>query len=65
MESLNKVGIMGGTFSPVHNGHIALAQCAYETLSLDKVLFMPSGKSYMKNDVLDACLLYTSPSPRD
>ena len=54
MESLNKVGIMGGTFNPVHNGHIALAQCAYETLSLDKVLFMPSGKSYMKNDVLDA-----------
>lgn len=54
MNLLNKVGIMGGTFNPIHNGHIALAQSAYETLALDKVLFMPSGKSYMKNRVLDA-----------
>ena len=54
MNLLNKVGIMGGTFNPVHNGHIALAQSAYKTLALDKVLFMPSGKSYMKNCVLDA-----------
>lgn len=54
MNLLNKVGIMGGTFNPIHNGHIALAQSAYKTLALDKVLFMPSGKSYMKNRVLDA-----------
>ena len=54
MDLLNKVGIMGGTFNPIHNGHISLAQSAYESLSLDKILFMPSGKSYMKSSVLDA-----------
>lgn len=43
-----KIGIMGGTFNPIHNGHILLAQAAYEYCSLDKVLFMPSGVSYLK-----------------
>ncbi len=47
-----KVGIMGGTFNPIHNGHLAIAQKAYETAGLDKVLFMPSGISYMKTNVL-------------
>lgn len=49
-----KIGIMGGTFNPIHNGHIALAQKAYDELSLDKVLFMPSGTSYLKQNVLPA-----------
>ena len=48
-----KIGIMGGTFNPIHNGHVALADAAYKTFSLDKVLFMPSGNSYMKQHVLD------------
>ena len=48
-----KIGIMGGTFNPIHNGHIALAEAAYKTFSLDKILFMPSGKSYMKQHVLE------------
>ncbi|MCM1183775.1 MAG: nicotinate-nucleotide adenylyltransferase [Roseburia sp.] len=47
-----KTGIMGGTFNPIHNGHLAIAQSAYETVGLDKVLFMPSGNSYMKKHVL-------------
>lgn len=51
---MQKVGIMGGTFNPIHNGHIQLAKSAYEALSLDKVLFMPSGNSYLKKNVLDA-----------
>lgn len=49
----NKIGIMGGTFNPIHNGHIILAQTAYNQVGLDKILFMPSGNSYMKNNVLD------------
>lgn len=53
MKQTTKIGIMGGTFNPIHNGHIALAQAAYKNFSLDKILFMPSGRSYMKQDVLD------------
>jgi nicotinate-nucleotide adenylyltransferase len=45
---------MGGTFNPIHNGHIILACEAYKRLKLEKVLFMPSGNSYMKNNVLEA-----------
>ena len=53
MKQTTKIGIMGGTFNPIHNGHIALANAAYKEFSHDKILFMPSGKSYMKQHVLD------------
>ena len=56
MSTKRRVGIMGGTFNPIHLGHLILAEHAYEQLELDEVLFVPSGNPYMKEyaDVLDA-----------
>lgn len=45
-----KIGILGGTFNPIHLGHIELAKAAYNGLKLDKVLIMPTGLSYLKMD---------------
>lgn len=49
-----KIGIFGGTFNPIHNGHIGLVQAAIDQLKLDKCLVVPSGNSYMKHGVLEA-----------
>ena len=38
-----RIGIMGGTFDPIHIGHLILGETAYEQFQLDEVLFMPSG----------------------
>lgn len=38
------IGIMGGTFNPIHKGHVYLAEHAYKQYELDKVLVMPTKK---------------------
>lgn len=57
MESMinQKIGILGGTFNPIHLGHLIIAQNALEAYRLDKVLIMPSGVSYLKdpNTIVD------------
>ena len=40
---MGATGILGGTFDPVHNAHLAMARAALEHLGLDKVLWMPTG----------------------
>lgn len=46
-----KVGIMGGTFDPIHHGHLIIAQCAREQFDLSEILFMPSKTPPHKSDL--------------
>ena len=48
-----KIGILGGTFDPPHNAHKEIAYRALEQFGLEKILFIPSGISWQKNDVSD------------
>jgi len=49
MKHLKRTGIMGGTFNPIHMGHLIIAEKAREQFALDEVLFLPSGVPYMKD----------------
>lgn len=53
-----KVGILGGTFDPIHNGHLMIAKEAMREYELSKILLIPTGVSYMKKDVTDSFLRY-------
>lgn len=43
-----KLGIFGGSFDPVHKGHLRLAECAREQLALDQVWFLPAASQPLK-----------------
>lgn len=45
-----KVGILGGTFDPVHTAHLIVAEQAREQLGLDNVLFIPAGEPWRKSE---------------
>lgn len=48
-----KIGIFGGSFDPVHNGHIILIESAREQLNLDKVIIVPCNKSpYLEKQII-------------
>jgi nicotinate-nucleotide adenylyltransferase len=47
---MSKIGIMGGTFDPIHNGHIVLGKQALKEYNLDKIWFMPTGHPPHKKD---------------
>lgn len=45
----HRVGLLGGSFDPVHVGHLALGQAAVAALRLDEMLLIPSGHAWQKN----------------
>ncbi|HYP39503.1 MAG TPA: nicotinate-nucleotide adenylyltransferase [Chloroflexia bacterium] len=45
-----RIGIMGGSFDPIHIAHLIMAESVLEALSLDLVLFVPSGSQPLKRD---------------
>ena len=47
-------GILGGSFDPIHLGHMAIAEHAFEKLGLDKIIFVPAGDPWMKPNGLVA-----------
>lgn len=50
MTKKKRIGILGGTFDPIHMGHLILAETAYEKFSLDVVYIMPTGDPPHKAD---------------
>jgi len=48
---MSKVGIFGGTFDPIHHGHLITAQSVREIRELDKIIFVPSYISPHKKDI--------------
>jgi nicotinate-nucleotide adenylyltransferase len=48
---VGRLGIMGGTFDPIHFGHLVTAEEARAQFALDRVLFMPTGRPAFKTDV--------------
>ncbi|MCL2377374.1 MAG: nicotinate-nucleotide adenylyltransferase [Defluviitaleaceae bacterium] len=69
---MKKVGIMGGTFDPIHNGHLIAAQDVMGQLGLDEIIFMPAGTPPLKSAEKTAaarhrhvmCILATWDNPK-
>src|SRR5437763_8236858 len=49
--SPRRIGVMGGTFDPVHHGHLVAASEVQSRFALDEVIFVPTGMPYQKGDV--------------
>jgi nicotinate-nucleotide adenylyltransferase len=48
IPKLQNIGVLGGTFDPVHNGHLIIAEEARLKLGLERVIFVPAGEPWLK-----------------
>ena len=54
MQKRRRIGIMGGTFDPIHHGHLVAASEVQSRFGLDEVVFVPTGQPYQKGAVSPA-----------
>src|SRR5207247_1778887 len=47
---MKRLGVMGGTFDPIHHGHLLTAEEALQQFGLDEVVFIPTGQPWMKEN---------------
>ncbi|MCF1765844.1 nicotinate-nucleotide adenylyltransferase [Corynebacterium argentoratense] len=72
MADVRRIGIMGGTFDPIHNGHLVAGSEVADLFDLDRVIFVPTGQPWQKSDrVVSSAedrylmtIVATAPNPR-